>query len=104
MSRQKWHEWFDGTWPDWPDDGRDVEIRLTPRGAIIRGALCYEDFSPGPDEHPYWLVRQSNGETILFVEMERWRFVDVVKPVRSSSEGRAQEGMHQHLSPSTDRK
>jgi len=44
-------------------------------GTKIVGVLEFDDFSPGPDEQPYWHVRLDNGSTVSFVDHEEWRFI-----------------------------
>jgi len=65
--------WGDA-WPDWQDAGNRVELTMQD-GTKIVGVLEFDDFSPGPDEQPYWHVRLDNGSTVSFVDHEEWRFI-----------------------------
>lgn len=68
-------DWNKG-WPDWQDDGKKVEVECEDGSSII-GKLCFEDFSPGPDESPYWQIELEDGKIICFAsEQVNWKFTN----------------------------
>ena len=62
-------------WPDWPDQGKTVQIELHDCRRVT-GLLVIGDFFPDGqgDEVPVFYVRDSAGVDHSFCDAVRWRF------------------------------
>ena len=68
-------QWEDG-WPDWCDDGRQVEI--TQDGFATQGTLTFDEWASDGEgnECPIWELKLSTGAVVSFCMHDKWRFLE----------------------------
>lgn len=71
----EWKEAYSDDFPYWQDGGKRVEIKLED-GSIVSGRLVIVDMTPGPDEHPIFVVRpRGRSPDVSLGDAEFWRYV-----------------------------
>lgn len=69
------NDWTKTGWPDWPDEGKRVEVEFD-NGMMVQGTLDIDDvFFTGEDEVPVFFVITDDGKKQSFADANRWRFL-----------------------------